>query len=67
MPKIKSHSGAKKRFKKTSGGKWLHRKSGLRHLLTGMTGPQGRKQRQAKVEEKTSSKARLLEDYLPYK
>ncbi|MEI7528618.1 MAG: 50S ribosomal protein L35 [Elusimicrobiota bacterium] len=67
MPKMKSHSGAKKRFRKTSTGKWTHRKSGLRHLLTGMSAKRGRTLRTVKVEEKNSSEGRLLADYLPYK
>jgi len=66
MPKMKSHSGAKKRFRKTSTGKWLHRKSGLRHLLTGMSAKRGRNLRTAKVEEKNSAEGRLLKAYLPY-
>jgi large subunit ribosomal protein L35 len=63
---MKSHSGAKKRFRKTSTGKWLHRKSGLRHLLTGMSAKRGRNLRTAKVEEKNSSEGRVLKNYLPY-
>jgi len=66
MPKMKSHSGAKKRFRKTSTGKWLHRKSGLRHLLTGMSAKRGRNLRTAKVEEKNSAEGRVLKAYLPY-
>jgi len=66
MPKIRSHSGAKKRFRKTTTGKWLHRKSGLRHLLTGMSAKRGRNLRTAKVEEKNSSEGRVLKTYLPY-
>lgn len=66
MPKMKSHSGAKKRFKRTSGGKWLHRKAGLRHLLTPMSAKRGRNLRTAKVEEKNSSEGRVLKKYLPY-
>lgn len=66
MPKMKSHSGAKKRFRKTSSGKWLHRKSGLRHLLTGMLAKRGRNLRTAKVEEKNSAEGRVLKAYLPY-
>jgi len=66
MPKIKSHSGAKKRFRKTSTGKWLHRKSGLRHLLTGMSAKRGRNLRTAKVEEKNSAEGKMLKQYLPY-
>ncbi|MDR1450328.1 MAG: 50S ribosomal protein L35 [Propionibacteriaceae bacterium] len=32
MPKMKTHSGAKKRFKVTGGGKLVHRQAGKRHL-----------------------------------
>ena len=67
MPKMKSHSGAKKRFKKTASGKWLHRKAGLRHLLTGMSSKRGRTLRSPNVIEKKSSEGRLISDYLPYK
>ena len=33
MPKMKSHSGASKRFKVTGSGKILRQKAGRRHLL----------------------------------
>ncbi|MGU3431390.1 50S ribosomal protein L35 [Actinomycetes bacterium M1A6_2h] len=33
MPKMKSHSGTKKRFKVTGSGKILREKAGRRHLL----------------------------------
>ena len=33
MPKNKTHSGAKKRFKVTGSGKLLHERAGKRHLL----------------------------------
>jgi large subunit ribosomal protein L35 len=33
MPKMKSHSGAKKRFKKTGSGKLQHRHSFSSHIL----------------------------------
>jgi large subunit ribosomal protein L35 len=33
MPKQKTHSGAKKRFKVTGSGKLLHERAGKRHLL----------------------------------
>jgi len=32
MPKMKTHSGAKKRFKVTGSGKLTHRQAGKRHL-----------------------------------
>jgi large subunit ribosomal protein L35 len=34
MPKIKSHRGAAKRFKKTGTGKFLRAKAFRRHILT---------------------------------
>ena len=34
MPKIKSHSGVKKRFQRTDSGKIVRKKAGRRHLLT---------------------------------
>lgn len=34
MPKMKSHSGAKKRFKITAGGKVKYKKSNMSHLLS---------------------------------
>jgi large subunit ribosomal protein L35 len=32
MPKMKTHSGAKKRFRLTGSGKLMHRKAGKMHL-----------------------------------
>ena len=32
MPKMKTHSGAKKRFKVTGTGKLVHKQAGKRHL-----------------------------------
>lgn len=34
MPKLKSHKGAQKRFKKTASGKVKRGHSGLRHMLS---------------------------------
>jgi large subunit ribosomal protein L35 len=34
MPKLKSHRGAAKRFKKTASGKFLRGKAFRRHILT---------------------------------
>ncbi|HEX3824390.1 MAG TPA: 50S ribosomal protein L35 [Mycobacteriales bacterium] len=33
MPKMKTHSGAKKRFKVTGSGKVMHRRAGRKHYL----------------------------------
>jgi large subunit ribosomal protein L35 len=35
MPKMKTHSGAKKRFKITGSGKVVRERTNLRHLLEG--------------------------------
>lgn len=34
MPKVKTHSGAAKRFKKNGSGKFKHKQSHARHILT---------------------------------
>jgi large subunit ribosomal protein L35 len=34
MPKLKTHKGAAKRFKKTGTGKIVRHKAGLRHILS---------------------------------
>ena len=34
MPKMKTHSGAKKRFRVTGTGKLMHRKAGKMHLTS---------------------------------
>ena len=38
MPKNKTHSGAKKRFRLTGTGKVMREQAGLRHLLEGKSG-----------------------------
>ena len=37
MPKMKSHSGAAKRFRKTASGKFTRSKVNKQHILTKMT------------------------------
>ncbi|MHB2025055.1 MAG: large ribosomal subunit protein bL35 [Elusimicrobiota bacterium] len=64
MPKIKSHSGAKKRFFKTAGGKWRHFKSGRRHLMVPMTN--SRRRSLNEKNELTKTEGRTLSRYLPY-
>lgn len=64
MPKMKSHSGAKKRFKVTAQGKVKHKVAGLRHLLTGMSARRGRRLRRA--EYLTPVEGALMRRLLPY-
>jgi len=64
MPKLKSHSGAKKRFKKTASGKFKYKKPGVRHLLTpSKAGYSRRKRKSATLNAKDGEKIRT---YLPY-
>lgn len=37
MPKMKTHSGAKKRFRLTGSGRIKCKRSGMRHILTKMS------------------------------
>ncbi len=64
MPKLKSHSGAKKRFKRTASGKFKYRKPNRRHLLTPSSAGQIRRSRKPDVLNKTDSAT--IRRFLPY-
>lgn len=64
MPKLKSHSGAKKRFKRTAGGWWTHKKAGLMHLMTPMPAKRGRRLRKPGKLNRTEGE--IIRKYLPY-
>lgn len=65
MSKLKTHSGAKKRFKLTKNGK-IKRASAYRsHILTKKTTKRKRKLRKGAYVDKTNAKA--IEQLLPYK
>ena len=64
MPKLKSHSGAKKRFHKTAGGKWRHQRAGKRHLLAPM--PNNRSHFLSGKNTLTKTEGRTIDKYLPY-
>ena len=64
MPKVKSHSGAKKRFKVTAKGKVLHGKAGKRHLLTSKA--TGRKRNLRGTEATVDMEAKRVHRMLPY-
>lgn len=65
MPKLKSHSGAKKRFRFSASGKVKYKKSGARHLLAGMSSKRGRFLRTgAYLEGKADTK--VIKKMLPY-
>ena len=67
MPKIKTHSGAKKRFKLTKTGKVLHAKTNRRHKLNGAKKSANRKRslRQIAVTDKTN--VAQVKRLIPYK
>lgn len=65
MPKQKSHSGAKKRFKVTATGLFKRGKTGKSHILTKKTTKRKRGLRQGTYIDKTrEAEAKRL---LPYK
>jgi large subunit ribosomal protein L35 len=65
MPKLKSHRGAAKRFKKTASGKFLRSKAFKRHILTSKTTKRKRGLRGTSVVSEQDQKT--LERMLPYK
>ena len=64
MPKIKTHSGAKKRFKLTGSGKLKYQKTNKRHRLTQKDTKRKRIARTAGVADVTNAPA--LKKLLPY-
>ncbi|HOA87230.1 MAG: 50S ribosomal protein L35 [Microbacteriaceae bacterium] len=56
MPKQKTHSGAKKRFKITGTGKLKKQQAGMRHNLEGKTGQRRRRLNQDQVLSKADAK-----------
>ena len=65
MPKIKTHSGAKKRFKLTGTGKVKMQHCGKRHILTKMTTMRKRGLRNGAYADSTNlAQAKSL---IPYK
>ncbi len=56
MPKQKTHSGAKKRFKITGTGKLKKQQAGMRHNLEGKSGQRRRRLNQEQVLSKADTK-----------
>jgi len=53
MPKMKTHSGAKKRFRVTGSGSVKYKHSGARHILTKKTTKRKRNLRQVSILRET--------------
>lgn len=64
MPKLKSHSGAKKRFWKTAGGKFKHKRAGKRHLLAPM--PAKRSRFLSGSDFLNNTEGKTMRKFLPY-
>lgn len=64
MPKLKTHKGAAKRFKKTGTGKITRRHANARHLLTGK--PRSRKRRLTQGVVADKADQATLRSMLPY-
>ena len=62
MPKIKTHSGAKKRFRITGTGKVMHEQANKRHLLEGK--PSRRTRRISGSKQLSKPDARKVERLL---
>lgn len=64
MPKMKSHSAAKKRFKATANGHFKHKQAHKSHLLTHESSKRKRALRGTKMVHKSDEKH--IRDLLPY-
>jgi large subunit ribosomal protein L35 len=64
MPKLKTHKGASKRFKKTGTGKVKRRHAFARHILTSKA--RSRKRKLAKGEVADPSDQAKLKRMIPY-
>ncbi|HNQ81539.1 MAG: 50S ribosomal protein L35 [Acidobacteriota bacterium] len=64
MPKLKTHRGAKKRFKVTAAKKVLHKKANKSHILTKKKSNRKRNLGQVALVDKTNRRA--VKDMMPY-
>jgi len=64
MPKLKTHRGAAKRFRRTATGKLMRRHSFARHILT--TKSRKRKRRLSKPALVDPADRRAVREMLPY-
>jgi large subunit ribosomal protein L35 len=64
MPKLKTHKGASKRFKKTGTGKVARRHAFARHILTSKTRSRKRKLKKSSIADPTNQP--MLKRMIPY-
>jgi large subunit ribosomal protein L35 len=65
MPKLKTHKGVAKRFKKTAGGKFLRSKAFKQHILTSKSSQRKRRMRGTTTVHKAD--AAKLAKMMPYR
>ena len=64
MPKMKTHSGTKKRFRITGNGRIKHGTCGLSHLMRGKSSNRLRRLRKASILHESHEK--MIHRLLPY-
>ena len=64
MPKMKSHRGAAKRFKRTASGRFKRSKANRQHILTKKATKRKRRLRQG--EEVSAVDSKRLKQMIPY-
>lgn len=64
MPKLKTNRGAAKRFARTASGRFRHKQSHLRHILTKKSAKRRRKLRKRDIVEAQDSES--VRRMLPY-
>lgn len=64
MPKLKTNRGAAKRFARTASGRFRHKQSHLRHILTKKSAKRRRKLRKRDIVETQDSES--VRRMLPY-
>ena len=64
MPKMKTHRGAEKRFRKTGTGKIKRNRANKSHLMTGKSSKRTRKLRTGTLVDKTQAKS--IGKLIPY-
>jgi large subunit ribosomal protein L35 len=64
MPKMKTHSGAKKRFSLTAKGKVKYKRANMRHILTKHSSNVKRKLRKGGTMEANSADAKTIKKLL---
>lgn len=67
MPKVKSHSGAKKRFNFTKNGKVKRRRANATHLLNNPSKNSKRKRRMRKGDYVDVTDVKAVREMIPYK